>query len=189
MFYRRLMILSILVNFFTYLLWFFVAMQWAKVVRTVVKLAQKCRVDDEKVPERHSWRLSDVADTDGVTFEFGGDVSDLEKTRRGGGGILTYTVDQVERATSAAWKRPGVAAAEYWRTRWTRWKGLIRGTTCWRSDWGLDRRATRHWSTSPATTRTTTSDSRWSRFVHSFLLTYLLTSNIALPTAIRFVVH
>jgi len=48
-----------------------------------------------------------------VTFEFGGDVSDLEKTRRGGGGILTYTVDQVERATSAAWKRPGVAAAEY----------------------------------------------------------------------------
>jgi len=35
-----------------------------------------------------------------VTFEFGGDVSDLEKTRRGGGGILTYTVDQVERVDS-----------------------------------------------------------------------------------------
>jgi len=44
-------------------------------------------------------RLIDFVDTDGVTYEFGGDVTGLEGGRRGVG-ILTYTVDEVERVDS-----------------------------------------------------------------------------------------
>ena len=44
--------------------------------------------------------MPNVANADGVTFEFGiDDVTGLEDSRRGGG-MLTYTVDEVERVDS-----------------------------------------------------------------------------------------
>jgi len=40
-----------------------------------------------------------LINADGVTYEFGSDVTGLEGSRHGGG-ILTYTVDEVERVDS-----------------------------------------------------------------------------------------